>query len=294
MGFLHTIAAIWRIVIGQNRRGQIVNFWARFAVIAFVVVVVIPIVAWPFILLVVSAASWYFGAYWITTVVALLPIVALPVFLIAVAVIQPVLSVLLVQVRGVRAFLTLLMFVMFLELLAGLYIAFVPIWNLPTLVPALVGLVATMMVWIFIRPFVRRLGLVSMRWVTPILTLGIVVLTILFVGASAWRFVSQQRYETVAQAAVSTTQSATTDSAQEFICNANEFKETVRSGAGYFFRITANKPWKAFSLKTYDTGQAGEFVMSAGESSWRGGDPPGILKVQCLEDGTTIRFKKIQ
>lgn len=170
------IRAIWRILAGQNRRGRIVNRWARLVILGVIFGVVAPIVLWPFVLLGVALT----GSASLTAAIAFLPLVAFPIFVIILAVAYPLLSGILVTIPGIRILFGWLFVVIFGELLIGLYLAVIPVWNRPGLIPVLALLVVVLGMFLILRrQFVGLRGGWG-GWFTTALALAIAIVTIAF------------------------------------------------------------------------------------------------------------------
>ncbi len=281
-GTVQTVRAMWRIVVGQNRRGQIVNNWARVAIVVFIVGVVAPIVAWPFVLVGVSALDWYFGTIWITTSVALLPLVALPVFLIAGALALPLLSGILVLIPGIRTFIGWLSVVVFGELVIGLVVAVLRLWNDPGLIPSFLLLVVVLGMFLVLKQYRGWQGRL-VRWSTTALVLGIAVVTAIFA------FGGRERVRQLPGRAAQAVSQIQLPGAQPFTINADEEKPTVYMGTTAELEIQANKKWIGFSYKT--DGTRVPIEMPAGSSRWRAAPPAGHLYVKGVEDGTHLAIR---
>lgn len=274
MGLLNTIAAMGRIVIGLNPRGQTVNNWARLVIVVFVAGVVVPIVIWPFVLLGASAADWYFGTIWVTAAAALLPLAALPVFLIAVALALPLLSGGLVLIPGIRTFLGWLTVAVFVELVVGLYFAVVHVWNDPRLIPLLILLVVVLGMFLILK---RQFGWQgrAVRWFAAALVLGIAVITaIFFVGG---RDEIRRRAEGARQQIVSQTARAE----KEFTLNAGEQVSAIYIEEGVRYDACSNQRWRMGRQSVHEI-PAGCLCITG----------PGRVWATGLEDGTVLRFQR--
>lgn len=174
------IRAIWRILTAQNRRGRIVNRWARLVILGVVFGVVIPFAGWPFVLF----AAALTGSAGFIAAVSFLPLVAFPVFVIVLAVAYPLLSGILVTIPGVRVLFGWLFVVIFIELVIGLYLTVVPVWNKPGLIPVLALLVVVLGTFLILRrQFVGLRGRWSGRFATALgLAIGIVTIAFFFSG----------------------------------------------------------------------------------------------------------------
>lgn len=286
----NAIVLLWNFGTGTAR------LVIRLAILVIVFGVVVPLLVWPFVILYVSFAGWISGNVWFTAVVALVPFAVFVVFVVAAGTIlvlaYPLISGVLLATPQVRSaldkFLLAVFVAVFGELVLGLYLSVFQVWNWPVLIPVLVLLVVVLGMWLF---FKRRFGWRRTGWFTTMLVFSIVAISLLFVGASAWRFVSQ-RYETVAQAAVS---AASPETVQEFTLNAGELKDTVLVGAGSWYRIQSNKPWNATCAQPGEP--FGVCQMPAGPSSWqvrKEETREGLLQAIGVEDGTVIRFEKVR
>ena len=168
------------------------NSWARRIIVGIIIFVVIPAVIWPFVLLGVSFVDWLQGT-WFTPIVALLPLSGIPVLVIILTLAYPLLSGILVTIPQSRRLLGRLFLwlsvLVFTELAIGLYISVFQVWNLPWLIPMLALLVVVLGTWLFLR---RQFGWQRAGWFTAMLTMGIVVITIMFLGAGIWRWAYRQ------------------------------------------------------------------------------------------------------
>lgn len=278
------IRAIWRILAGQNRRGRIANRWARLVILGVVFGVAVPLILWPFVLIGVALT----GSAGIVSAAAFLPLVALPVFVIILAAAYPLLSGILVTIPGVRVLFGWLFIVIFAELVIGLYLAVIPVWNSPGLIPVLVLLVVVLGMFLILRrQFVGlRGGLAS--WFSTALVLAIVGITIVFF------FSGKKEAEAKAAEATSAIQSAS--HVQEFTLNADEEQVTVVVGPGTFHRIYATdkqgSPVEWLALSKLPDGSYREYRMRP-VHSWRGGEPEGLLRVKGVADGTILRFERV-
>lgn len=261
---MNTLQALWRVT------RALWNIGVPFARTAIRVVFGL-IVVWPFVLLGTS----FTGSAGIIAAVALVPLAA--VFLLIL--IYPLVSGVLVAFPQGRTFYLWLAVVLFGEILIGLYLAVVPVWNNPGLIPVLALLVVVLGMFLILK---RQFGFRQGWWFTTAVALAILVVTVAF-------FFSGKSEEEVAEAAVQTSH------IEKFTLNAGEEKLTVLVKAGTFHRIQANKLWTAVGLQL--DGTLKEFKMPAGPSSWqvrKEETREGLLLAKGLEDGTTLRFERIR
>ncbi|MEK7622065.1 MAG: hypothetical protein AAB415_02705, partial [Patescibacteria group bacterium] len=159
----------------------------RLAVLAIVCGVVILLV-WPFVLLSISYAGWYFDISWITAIAALVPLALLLVFVIAavtiVSLAWPLFTGAAVvalgheDIRTVAGQFVLIVFAaVFAELVFGLYLSVFQVWNWPILIPVLVLLVVVLVMFLILK---RQFGFRQGGWFSTALALAILVVTVAF------------------------------------------------------------------------------------------------------------------
>lgn len=172
----------------------------------------------------------------------------------------------------------------------GVYLFYVPISNNPVLVLPLVGAVGAMA--FFAISGVR--GTV-VRWATRVLAVTAIAITVAFFFGGKPK---EKAAEVAAQAGVGVSQTAVAGG-EEFILNAGEEVFTVLVGTGTHHRIRANKPWLALSRDD----QSGTYEGPGGKyrperhgtlAVWNGAGPEAPLLIRGLEDGTKIRFERIE
>lgn len=259
---IQLLTDIWEVIVALWNTG------VRFARVAIRVVLGV-IVVWPFVLLGVS----FTGSAGFTAIVALVPLMAVLLLML----IYPLVSGVLAVLPQGRTFYLWLAVVLFGELFIGFYLAVVPVWNNPGLIPVLALLVVVLGMFLILK---RQLGFQQGGWFVKGLVSAIVVVTIVF-------FFSGRAKEKTTEAATQ----AALPSVEEFTFNAGDELMTVLVGSGTFHRVRANKPWVAVS--TLADGRAREYSRPAGSSSWKGGSPEGLLRVKGVENGTTLRFERI-
>jgi len=274
------IRAIWRILAGQNRRGRIVNRWARLVIFGVAFGVVVPLAVWPFVLLGVALT----GSAGVVSAVAFLPLVGFPVFMIALAAVYPLLSGILVTIPGIRVLFGWLFIVIFAELIIGLYLAAVPVWNNPGLIPVLALLVVVLGMWLVLK---RQLSWRQGAWFTKALTLAIAVVTIAFFFGGKPKEKATEASVSQADSGVSRTQAARVE---EFTVNAGEELDTVETGPGTKHWVLANRDWLLLSMTP--KGEIREYRMAAGRRSIIGTNLEGPARVKGVQDGTTLSFER--
>jgi flagellar basal body-associated protein FliL len=79
---------------------------------------------------------------------------------------------------------------------------------------------------------------------------------------------------------------------EEFRFNAGDTVLTVLVGPGTYHRIHSNKNFVALPRQV--DGSQKPYAMPAGYSSWRGGEPEGLLRLKGLHDGTIIKSQRVR
>ena len=109
---IELLQAIWDEIIVRlwNFGTRTARLVIRVAILVIVFGVVVPLLVWPFVLLVVSYAGWYSGMNWITAVTAFLPLAVFVVFALAAGTIlilaYPLVSGVLLVIPRVRSILS--------------------------------------------------------------------------------------------------------------------------------------------------------------------------------------------
>ncbi len=252
------IAALW-------------NTGVRFARVAIRVVLGV-IFVWPFALLGASLT----GSSGFTAAVALVPLAAILLLMLA----YPLVSGVLAALPQGRRFYLWLVIVLFGEMVIGLYLAVVPVWNNPGLIPVLVLLVVVLGMFLILkRQFVWRRG----GWFSTVLALAILSITFTF-------FFSGGKKETERRARKPDAVQADAR-VYEFIFNAGEVTDTVETGPGSRHLVLSNQDWILVSALADGTPK--EYLMRAGQGSLDGGNIVGPARVRALTDETRLQFKKV-
>jgi hypothetical protein len=256
-------------------------------------ITIISVVVWPFVLLVASLTE----SVGFVAAIALAPLLVL-LFLV---VIYPLISTALAAVPQTRVLLGWLFVVIFAELVFGLYLVVVRVWNDPGLIPLFILLVVVLGMFLILK---RQFGWQN-RWATrfaAVLMLGIVVITVLFFLGGRQRVVQNvagagRSIQRSVSAAIPTVQAQQPFAPQEFVVNAGQEEVTIMNGPGTFHRTRAidkqgnSVEWLA--LSRLPDGSYQEYRMKS-VHSWRGGEPEGLLRVRGLVDGTTLRFERVR
>ena len=199
------IVILWTIGYGSTRRGLNAARW-------IIRTVLLAILIWPLIVLAVA----YYGQLGLTALVATAPIG----FFFLLILMYPLVSGILAVVPQGRIVWRYLLLLVFAEVVVGLYLILVPVWNSPQLMGLLTVLVSVLGMFLILKAMFGWRN----RWVTGfagVLTVGVLTVTALFffVGRAQERIRQGagvgQRGEVAATEAVSPAAPATLDSVKE-------------------------------------------------------------------------------
>lgn len=267
MAMIQLLNRVWRVVrVSWNlssRRGRRGVRLAR----RVIRIGLVSVVVWPFVLLTASLTK----SAGFVSVVALAPL--LMIFFLAV--VYPLISTALAAVPQSRTLFGWLFVVIFAELVIGLYLAAVPVWNSPSMIPVLALLVVVLGMWLVLK---QQLGWRRGGWFSTALALAILGITIAFFFSGGKKAEAREEAERSEVARI-----------EEFKLDAGKERATVFVGPGTFHRISADKPWIAISVQPDGTLKEYE-----SPSSWKGGLSEGLLIVRGVEDGTTLRFERVR
>lgn len=253
------------------------NRWARLAVSLSLV--------WPILLVLVAL----FEEPVITALFALIAVVML-IFL-AVFLLDPVLIGILAMQDSIRKFLRFLASLVAVEVAISIYFSVTPVWgNGGSLIP-LLFLAAIAVVFL-------KLGLPGkLSGLAGLMAMIMVIITLSFFLPKSFEkardlpgkidstIVNLVEGKSVSAAARPST--PTPPAIEEFRLNAGDTVKTVFAQSGMNYLIEGNHPW----ILLCDN--HGEHRMAAGRECIQGADPPGLVRVRGLQDGTVLKFQRV-